>query len=642
VLPPALLALAALAAPVAADVNFTCGSEVTAESGPRLLAQEARRPAGEPEGEVVYFLPVTFHIVRNDDGSGGLDPARLPGFLARLNAAFAPSFIQFCQPGPPIYIDSTDLNNITSNAEGDVLRQTGPVADTINVFFADNLHVCGQASFSDDAVQGVIMQNTCQGTDQVEGILVHEVGHYFDLYHTHETFFGTECVDGSNCATAGDLVCDTPADFNLGFTACVNAACMLTCTTTAGPCPDDGFYVPSTTNYMSYSRALCLSDFTPSQSSRARVTLLTFRQNLIQNQCSGNVCGDAGNGSCFFAHATPGCDDGQCCQRVCALDPYCCNTQWDAFCVQEAQDLCGCGTDLVGPCDQTGPRPGCDDPVCCEVVCAFQPACCTTAWDPQCVILANLLCNADPGDECLSALPVTEGDHPLTTADNGGLNPDDSSCGGYDPIDEWYAYTASCTGPATASICGFNDLFGNQSRTFTLSVFSDCLGNELVCSDTDPACGILGETRSATVTWNVVAGQTYYVRVGSPTDETGPGTLRISCNGCGLPDAGDCFANNGTPGCGDPECCFTVCALDPYCCETAWDSICANLAASNCAPPCPTDTDGNGATDVNDLLAVLGAWGPCPAPCPADIDASGTVDVADLLAVLGDWGPCGP
>ncbi len=51
----------------------------------------------------------------------------------------------------------------------------------------------------------------------------------------------------------------------------------------------------------------------------------------------------------------------------------------------------------------------------------------------------------------------------------------------------------------------------------------------------------------------------------------------------------------------------------------------------------PADVNGDGAVDVLDLLAVLGAWGPCP-DCPEDINDDGTVDVLDLLAVLANWG----
>jgi hypothetical protein len=59
---------------------------------------------------------------------------------------------------------------------------------------------------------------------------------------------------------------------------------------------------------------------------------------------------------------------------------------------------------------------------------------------------------------------------------------------------------------------------------------------------------------------------------------------------------------------------------------------------------CGADTDGSGAVDFADLLALLAAWGPY-APCPPyiaeDIDRDCSVGFGDLLAMLAAWGPCG-
>ena len=56
-------------------------------------------------------------------------------------------------------------------------------------------------------------------------------------------------------------------------------------------------------------------------------------------------------------------------------------------------------------------------------------------------------------------------------------------------------------------------------------------------------------------------------------------------------------------------------------------------------PDCPTDLDGNGSTDVSDLLMMISAWGPCSG-CIEDLDGNGTVDVSDLLSVIAAWGVC--
>ena len=71
--------------------------------------------------------------------------------------------------------------------------------------------------------------------------------------------------------------------------------------------------------------------------------------------------------------------------------------------------------------------------------------------------------------------------------------------------------------------------------------------------------------------------------------------------------------------------------------------------AANC-PNCPgdvaPDSCGNGTVNVEDLLAVIGGWGPCSTtggPCP-DIAPlpipDFTVNVQDLLEVIGGWGTC--
>jgi hypothetical protein len=55
-------------------------------------------------------------------------------------------------------------------------------------------------------------------------------------------------------------------------------------------------------------------------------------------------------------------------------------------------------------------------------------------------------------------------------------------------------------------------------------------------------------------------------------------------------------------------------------------------------PPCSADITGDLEVDVDDLVAVIVAWG--QSGVPADIDGSGAVEVNDLVAVIVNWGPC--
>ena len=50
----------------------------------------------------------------------------------------------------------------------------------------------------------------------------------------------------------------------------------------------------------------------------------------------------------------------------------------------------------------------------------------------------------------------------------------------------------------------------------------------------------------------------------------------------------------------------------------------------------PGDTNGDAQVNVDDLLDVLGDFGPCPC-CPTDFDESGTVSVDDVLEVIAGW-----
>jgi hypothetical protein len=58
---------------------------------------------------------------------------------------------------------------------------------------------------------------------------------------------------------------------------------------------------------------------------------------------------------------------------------------------------------------------------------------------------------------------------------------------------------------------------------------------------------------------------------------------------------------------------------------------------------CVGDIIGNGGVNVDDLLALINAWGPCapiPAPCPADITGDDAVNIDDLLILIGAKARC--
>jgi hypothetical protein len=112
-------------------------------------------------------------------------------------------------------------------------------------------------------------------------------------------------------------------------------------------------------------------------------------------------CSDFDTSDCYdFAEdcchelGTPGCTDDTCEADICAVDAYCCDTQWDALCEAEANGYCAlCGTGTGDCCTDTG-AVGCDDAACVVAVCGLggNQDCCNVDWDASCVATANAVC----------------------------------------------------------------------------------------------------------------------------------------------------------------------------------------------------------------------------------------------------------
>ncbi|MHC4428745.1 MAG: hypothetical protein ACYS0D_09090 [Planctomycetota bacterium] len=92
---------------------------------------------------------------------------------------------------------------------------------------------------------------------------------------------------------------------------------------------------------------------------------------------------------------------------------------------------------------------------------------------------------------------------------------------------------------------------------------------------------------------------------------------------CGIADSGSCFEEHGTPGCLQEECCESVCAVEPSCCETAWDITCKDMANEICG--------GCGAKEAG--------WCCEPHPNPGcdDLDCCRMICAADAFCCTIAW-----
>lgn len=228
----------------------------------KLMQQFIQRGANLASPVVI---PIKAHIVRKSDGTGGLTVDSLNSAIAVMNIKYTSVKMSFSLCSSIHYIDSDELYYLDVDAEDSKLVLNN-VNDAINVYFVGSL-VSGSSVLNgisafpsaNPAENRIIMWNSATNNRIT---LPHEMGHYWNVFHTHEEFLGKELVNGSNCSTAGDLVCDTPAD------PCCYFYDANTCTYN-GTITDSNeqSYTPMVNNLMSYY-GLCRDIFTAGQYAR--------------------------------------------------------------------------------------------------------------------------------------------------------------------------------------------------------------------------------------------------------------------------------------------------------------------------------------------------------------------------------------
>ncbi|WP_298895382.1 T9SS type A sorting domain-containing protein [uncultured Psychroserpens sp.] len=217
----------------------------------------------------ISSVPIKAHIIRNTDGTGGLTASQLNDAIANMNAFYANALLEFFLCDGINYIDNSTYFDYETNEEA-ALTAANNVNNVINIYFANTVvnsssgsGLCGYAYFP-GGPEVILMNNNCAMNGST---LPHEVGHFFALSHTHgpsNSTQTTELVDGSNCDTDGDFICDTPADPRLGYSN-VSAFCDYTGNDTDA---NGDTFTPAPRNIMSYSRKECRDEFSPQQYAR--------------------------------------------------------------------------------------------------------------------------------------------------------------------------------------------------------------------------------------------------------------------------------------------------------------------------------------------------------------------------------------
>ncbi|MCP4438994.1 MAG: choice-of-anchor D domain-containing protein, partial [Aureispira sp.] len=250
----------------------------------------------------IEYIPIKAHIVRTSGGTGGLTVTQLNDAIDNMNNYYINANMQFYLCNGINYIDDNTYYDFDA-ADETAMHTAHGVTNLVNIYFCNSVtsggsSLCGYAYSSTKDI--ILMANSCAINGST---LPHEVGHFFSLPHTHGGTNGTltgELVNGSNCSSEGDFICDTPADPQLG-SANVNSSCVYNGTapyTSGGGLDANGDpFAPNPRNIMSYSRKACRDFFSPGQYARMYTYATTTRNYFTCPQFNVDYTGTP-NGSC--------------------------------------------------------------------------------------------------------------------------------------------------------------------------------------------------------------------------------------------------------------------------------------------------------------------------------------------------------
>ncbi len=258
------------------SLNFTVYSQVCGTTTPQNYQKHNRTKAERGfdktniQMHTEICLNVFYHIVRNDNQTGGISPNLVENMTNFINESFSVHNLFFNNLGFD-FIDNTAFLSIEDGEEED-LANFGNIDNVINIYIVNNLWTTAAGGIVLGTALSIPSNNLVVDDNFIlHEVLIHELGHCLNLIHTFQgtrpnTAGCAELIESTspNCNDCGDRVCDTPADEGNG-----NA---------------NGFS-PDLTNFMSYYPNL--DHFTDGQELRMRDAI--FAENILQNVTS-NSC----------------------------------------------------------------------------------------------------------------------------------------------------------------------------------------------------------------------------------------------------------------------------------------------------------------------------------------------------------------
>lgn len=271
-----------------------------------LMPVDHTHTTASERSNAVQYVPIHFHLVADSDGNGRHKISRALDQLCDLNASYEGNDMRFFLRSHNTYglfDKSINNDNVYSNQSNTFTMNNRRLTNALNVYVTNiadsgNPNPIGIVLAYYSPTFDWVVSRKDQVNGSGNGTIPHEVGHFFSLPHT---FFGwesapfqpgsagwptapavspggvpTERMNGTNCSTAADGICDTPPDYNFGLL-------VANCQYNGGAKDPLGVTVdPMENNYMGYF-STCNYEFTPGQLAQVSTNLNSPARNYLDN-----------------------------------------------------------------------------------------------------------------------------------------------------------------------------------------------------------------------------------------------------------------------------------------------------------------------------------------------------------------------